>query len=91
MNSNRHCEAAITRLDVCVAGNGTIELIAVVTGMVGVACIAGALLLTTPATLDAVASTTPLDDTVLRDAAGRPFHERYPISASAETLDAPTF
>jgi hypothetical protein len=89
MNSSRHCEAASETLDTAIAGGGTIELVAVVTAMVCVACIAAALLLTTPATLEAVASTSPLDSSVY--ATERTFHERYPVNATGEAIDPPTF
>jgi hypothetical protein len=91
MNSKRDCEAANEMLDVAGAGTGAIELVAVITAMVCVACIAAALLLTTPATLEAAARTSSIDSVINPGSAERPFHERYPVNATGDAIDPPTF
>lgn len=90
MNTNSHSHTATETLDVAIAGSGTMELVAVITAMVFVACGAAALLLTTPAALQSVANAAPAELSQTASAE-RPFHERYPVSANAESIDAPTF
>ena len=91
MNAKSHSQAATETLNVALAGGGTMELVAVVTAMVFVACGAAALLLTTPSALQSVANAAPAETVISAAAADRPFHERYRISAAAESIDAPTF
>jgi hypothetical protein len=90
MNTHRNSEAAGETLDLAVPG-GTIELVAVITAMVCVACVAAALLLTTPATLEAAASTSSIGSVGNAHSAERPFHERYPVNATGDAIDSPTF
>ena len=89
MTAKLTSRAATETMDVAIAGGGTVELIAVLTAMVFVACGAAALLLTTPSALQSVANAAPPQ--IVEQSAERPFHERYPISASAGSIDAPTF
>ena len=89
MKAKLSSQAATETLNVAIAGGGTLELVAVLTAMVFVACGAAALLLTTPSALQSVANAAPTE--IVQQASERPFHERYQISASAGSIDAPTF
>jgi hypothetical protein len=89
MNAKLTSQPATETLDAAIAGGGTVELVAVLTGMVFVACGAAALLLTTPSALESVANAAPAR--IVQQAGERPFHERYPVSASAASIEAPTF
>ena len=91
MNSKITSQATSETLNVAIAGGSTVELVAVVTAMVFVACGAAALLLTTPSALQAVANAAPVERAQVTAAAERPFHERYPVSFGAQSIDAPTF
>ena len=91
MNTRQTSQAASETLNVAIAGGSTVELVAIITAMVFVACGAAALLLTTPSALHSVANAAPTQVSQVAPAAERTFHERYPISASAESVDAPTF
>jgi hypothetical protein len=89
MNAKLTSQPASETLNVAVAGGGTVELVAVLTAMVFVACGAAALLLTTPSALESVANAAPTE--IAQQVSERPFHERYQISAGAGSIDAPTF
>jgi hypothetical protein len=91
MNTRHTSEAASETLNVAIAGGGTMELVAVITAMVFVACGAASLLLSTPSALQAVAHAAPTEIAKVAPAADRTFHERYPVSATAESIDVPTF
>lgn len=91
MNAKLTPQTASETLNVAVAGGGTIELVAVMTAMVFVACGAASLLLTTPSALQSVANAAPAAIVQPASSAERPFHERYPVNATAESADAPTF
>ena len=90
MNTKHTSEAASETLNVAIAGGSTVELVAVITAMVFVACGAAALLLTTPSALQS-ANAAPALSAQIAPSGERPFHERYPVSASAESVDAPSF
>ena len=90
MNTRLESQAATETLNVAIASGGTVELVAVITAMVFVACGAAALLLTTPTALQSVAHAAPTE--IIGNAPpDRPFHEMYPASANAQSIDAPTF
>ena len=90
MNTSLKSQAATETLNVAIETGGTVELVAVIAAMVFVACGAAALLLTTPTALQSVANAAPTE--IIRNApADRPFHEIYPASAGAQSIDAPTF
>ncbi|HEX2830907.1 MAG TPA: hypothetical protein VHP37_31520 [Burkholderiales bacterium] len=89
MKAKLTSQAATETMNVAIAGGGTVELVAVLTAMVFVACGAAALLLTTPNALESVANAAPTQ--IVEQSSERPFHERYPISANAQSIDAPTF
>ena len=89
MSTKLTSQVASESLNVAVTGGGTMELVAVITAMVFVACGAASLLLTTPSALQSVANAAPTQ--IVQSAAERPFHERYPVNAVAESVDAPTF
>lgn len=91
MNTKHTSSAASETLNVAIAGGSTVELVAIITAMVFVACGAAALLLTTPSALQAAANPAPTEIVKVAPASERPFHERYPVSATAESVDAPTF
>ena len=91
MKAKLTSQAATESLNVAITNGGTLELGAVVTAMVFVACGAAALLLTTPTALQAVANAAPTEIVQQSSAAERPFHERYQVSATAGSIDAPTF
>jgi hypothetical protein len=82
-------QAATETMNVAIAGGGTVELVAVLTAMVFVACGAAALLWTTPNAHESVANAAPTQ--IVEQSFERPFHERYPISANAQSIEAPTF
>jgi len=91
MNAKTTSQAATETLDVAITSGGTIELVAVITAMVFAACAAAALLLTTPAVLQSAANAAPIEVTQASRTTQRTFHERYAVSAAAESIDAPTF
>jgi hypothetical protein len=91
MNTRHTSQAASETLNVAIAGGSTIELVAVITAMVFVTCGAAALLLTAPSALPSVANAAPTEIAQVTPGAERTFHERYPVSATAESIDAPTF
>jgi hypothetical protein len=88
MNSKLSSQAASETLNVTITGGGTMELVAVIAAMVFVAC-GAALLLTTPSALETVANAASRE--LVAPLAERPFHERYPVNATAESVDTPTF
>lgn len=89
MKAKLTSQAATETMNVAIAGGGTVELVAVLTAMVFVACGAAALLLSTPSAMESVANAAPT--VIVQQSSDLPFHERYPISASAGSIDAPTF
>jgi hypothetical protein len=91
MTAKLTSQAASETLNVAITGGGTMELVAVITAMVFVACGAAAMLLTTPSALQTVANAAPVELTQGAQTAERPFHERYPVNAAAESVDTPTF
>jgi hypothetical protein len=90
MNTSLKSQAATETLNVAIAGGGTVELVSVIAALVFVACGAATLLLSTPTALQSVANAAPTE--IIRNApAERPFHEVYPPSATAQSVDSPTF
>ena len=91
MNTRITSPAASETLNAAIAGGGTMELVAVMSAMVFVACSAAALLLTTPAALQSVANAAPTGAVQFASADSPPFHQRHRMSAKAESIDPPTF
>jgi hypothetical protein len=89
MRTNAIPPARARTLNLAAKNGDTIELVAVITAIVLAACGAASLVLTTPSALDAVANAAPAPNQP--PPAERTFHERYRISPTAESIDAPTF
>jgi hypothetical protein len=76
-----------------IAGASVVELVAVLCVLVFVMSAAAALLLVTPHT----SAPEPQPHSAVVSTAGaaepaeRPFHERYPVNATTESVDPPTF
>ena len=91
MKTTLKSQPASETLNVQIAGGGTTELVAVITAMVFVACGAATLLLTTPSALQTVANAAPPEIIQRVSSGDRPFHEVHQTSATAQSIDAPTF
>ena len=91
MNAKVTSQTASESLNVAITAGGTTELVAVMTAMVFVACAAASLLLTTPSALQAHANAAPAQVIQITQGSERTFHERYPVKATTESIDAPTF
>jgi hypothetical protein len=76
-----------------IAGTTLVELIAVLTVLVFVLGAAAALLLVTPHSADPAPRANPavVSQAEAATPPERPFHERYPVNATGEPVDPPTF
>jgi hypothetical protein len=73
-------------------GTSSPELVAVVTVLVFVVIAAASVLIATPQSFQAAASAQPIvQNATVNEPPERPFHERYPVRPSGDSIDAPTF
>ena len=90
MKSQQNPEAANDQQPTTRSPSSAVEFIAVLTVLIFVVCTAASLLLATPASLQAAASTPP-ELANSGKVPERPFHERYPVNAVADPVNPPTF
>ena len=91
MNTRPNAHTEHDRFELKIAGGSAAELVAVASAVIVAVGAAVALLLTTPAALEAAPTSAIAGVSAIR-MAQRPFHERYPVDAAAtDAADPPTF
>ena len=90
MKTETSTQAEQEQFGLKIGGGSPAELVAVVSVVIVAVCAAAAMLLNTPAAREA-APTAGIIDVSAASVTQRPFHERYPVNASGEQVDPPSF
>jgi hypothetical protein len=90
MKSEATRKAGDDYFDTDAARSSPAEFAAVIALVIVAVCAAAALLLSTPAALEAAPTSQRMEATSA-GVAPRTFHERYPVNPTGDQVDAPTF